>query len=332
MKKSFLIIMALMAACIVNAQDIITLANGESFYAKNIRFSGDKVYFNRWNDNVTSSAVSVLATKDLSKIVYESGEEEFFRKEDPNAKVTYNQQVNNGNVDNSDKSANVNVSAPNTTNNGGYQPQQYNGVVSLSDEGRFMDNARFNAYAEGVGALFMLNDGHGGFGGFNSPFFGISGSAGARINDYFYVGAGVGFYYGNGNIENYYDSYYGHTFYRDASSWFLPVFFDIRGFVPVTDEFSLFGEVSVGLEFNQYSSKKEYYTGKKCGKTHLNLCVGAEIQHFEVSMGVMAFSGIDRYEEYYDNYSTGEHSHSVYYGYGKVYPVLYLKVGYRFGE
>ena len=324
----------LLLAFIGNAQDIITLANGESFYVKNIRFSGDKVYFNRWSESGTSQSVTTLSTKDLSKIVYETGEEEFFRAANSNAKVDYNPQVNSGNVDNSDKSVNVTVSAPNTTNNGGHQPQQYNGTVTMSDEGRFLDNARFNAYAEGVGALFMLKDGHGSFGGFDSPYFGISGSAGARINDYFYVGAGVGFYYGNGTID--YDSYYGYSYdkknYKDASSWFLPVFFDIRGFIPITDDVSLFGEVSVGVEFNQYSSKKEYYTGKKCGKTHLNLCVGAEIQHFEVSMGVMAFSGIDRYEEYYDNHFTGEHSHKVYYPYTQVYPALYLKVGYKFGD
>lgn len=329
MKKYLFLIIVLATFTFCKAQDIITLANGEKVYAVNIRFSGDKVYFNRWSENGESQSVTTLSTKDLSKIVYESGEEEFFRASDPNAKLS-TQQKNEPEKHNNSV---VNNNSANTNTNNNYNSNsQYSG--GRGNEGRFMDNARFNAYAEGVGALLMLNDGHGRFGGFNSPFFGISGSAGARINDYFYVGAGVGFYYGDGYID--YDIYSDintwHTTDKDASSWFLPVFFDIRGFIPVTDEFSLFGEVSVGLEFNQYSSKKEYYTGEKCGKTHLNLCVGAEIQHFEVSMGVMAFSGIDRYEEYYDNYSTGEHSHSVYYGYGKVYPVLYLKVGYRFGE
>lgn len=329
MRKFSFIIVALATFAFCSAQDVITLVNGEKMYAVNIRFSGDKVYFNRWTESGTSQSVTTLSTSDLSKIVYESGEEEFFQKENPNAKVNYN----TGNVNTGDKSVNANATGPvfNNGNNGGGQSQQYNGVVSLSDEGRFLDNARFNAYAEGVGALFMLKDGHGNFGGFNSPYFGIIGSAGARINDYFYVGAGMGFYYGNGTIENYYDSYYGHTLYRDASSWFLPIFFDIRGFIPIADEASLFGEVSVGVEFNQYSLKKDQF-GHKSGKTHLSFCIGAEIKHFAVSAGIMTFFGMDRFEEYYDNYYTGEHSHKVYYQYTKVYPALYLKVGYKFGE
>ena len=60
--------MALMVVATValRAQDVITLANGESFYAKNIRFSGDKVYFNRWTESGTSLSVTTLSTKDLS--------------------------------------------------------------------------------------------------------------------------------------------------------------------------------------------------------------------------------------------------------------------------
>lgn len=323
-----------MAAVLANAQDVITLANGESFYATNIRFAGNKVFFTRISDNGNTRTPVELSTKDLSKIIYESGEEEYFRKEDPNAKVNYT-SGNSGNVNTGGNAVNVTVTGP-TFNNGGAQLQrQYGGGTRpVYERTEFLDNPRFNAYVEGVGALFMLKDGHGSFGGFNSPYFGISGSAGARINDYFYVGAGVGFYYGDGSVD--YDIYSNtntwHTTDIDASNWFLPIFFDIRGFMPITDDVSLFGEVSVGVEFNQYSSKKENYTGKKCGKTHLNLCVGAEIQHFEVSMGVMAFTGLDRYEEFYDNYSTGDHSHSVYYNFGKAYPALYLKVGYKFGD
>ena len=320
MKRSIFITMALMVACIVNAQDVITLANGESFYAKNIRFSGDKVYFNRWSESGTSQSVTTMNTSDLSKIVYESGEEEFFQKVNPNAKVN----TNSGNT------VNVNVTGPVNNNYVGNSPN-YN-ANSGRDHGyqvEFLDNPHFNAYAEGYAALFSNNDGHGSFGGFNSFYTGVSTSAGIRLNNYLFLGAGMGFLFGNGHLPS--DYYYDNRIYRDAPSWYLPIYFEARGFIPINDDFSLGARLAVGFEFNEYSSKRDWYDGTKCGKVHLDFSLGAEISHIAVNMGVMSFQSMERREEYYDNYYTGDHSHTVRYS-SKTIPVLYLKVGYKFGE
>ena len=312
--------MVLMVAATValQAQDIITLANGESFYAKNIRFSGDKVYFNRWTENGTSQNVTELSTKDLSKIVYESGEEEFFQKVNPNAKVN----TNSGNT------VNVNVTGPVNNNYVGYKPNyNNNGYAADYSQSEFLDNPHFNAYAEGYLSLFSLNDGNGSFGGFNSFFTGVSGSAGIRLTNYLSLGAGLGILFGSGKISYDYD-YYTDS-YRDAPTWFLPVFADIRGFYPVMDDFSLAAELSAGIEFNQFSGKIDKWGGDKCGQLHLNLSVGAEIKKITVNLGVMSFAGMRRVEEYY-NYGAN-HSHSVDY-YKRTFPMLYLRVGYKFGE
>lgn len=319
MKKSIFITMALMVVATValRAQDVITLANGKSFYAKNIRFSGDKVYFNRWTESGTSQSVTTLSTSDLSKIVYESGEEEFFQKVNTNAKVN----TNSGNT------VNVTVTPPpvfNNGNNGGGQSQQYNGVVSLSDDGRFMDNARFNAYAEGLDALFFVNNMND-----NKFYFGANGSAGIRLNNHLFLGGGMGFFISSSNIKNSYDGYYRD--YYDAPSWYLPIFADVRFFYTLSDDLSLFGQISAGVEFNSYSRKKDWYNGNKCGKLYLNLAMGMEISKITASMGVVVFQGMYREEKYYDNYYSGDHSHSVGY-YKESIPALYLKVGYKFGE
>lgn len=304
----------------LHAQDVITLANGESFYAKNIRFAGDKVYFNRWTESGTAQNVTELSTKDLSKIVYESGEEEFFRSPDPKNKVNYN----NGNT------VNVNVTGPVNNNYVGTNPNyNNNGYTPEYSQTEFLDNPHFNAYAEGYLSLFNLNDGNGSFGGFNSFFTGVSGSAGIRLNNYLYLGAGLGVMIGSGNIDSRFSD--GYSTFIDGPIWFLPLYADIRVFYPVMDDFSLAADLSAGIEFNQFSGKKDRWDGKKCGKLHLNLSVGAEIKKITVNLGVMSFVGMVRTEEYHDNYYTGDHSHSVEY-YESTFPVLYLKVGYKFGE
>ncbi len=322
MRKFSFIIVALATFAFCSAQDVITLVNGEKMYAVNIRFSGDKVYFNRWSDGGPSQSATVVNAKDLSKIIYESGEEEFFQKENPNAKVN----INTGNVNTGDKSVNANATGPafNNGNNGGGQSQQYNGVVSLSDEGRFMDNARFNAYAEGLGALFFVNNMND-----NKFYFGANGSAGIRLNNHLFLGGGMGFFISSSNIKNSYDGYYRD--YYDAPSWYLPIFADVRFFYTLSDDLSLFGQISAGVEFNSYSRKKEWYNGNKCGKLYLNLAMGMEISKITASMGVVVFQGMYREEKYYDNYYSGDHSHSVGY-YKESIPALYLKVGYKFGE
>lgn len=315
--------MVLMVAATValQAQDIITLANGESFYAKNIRFSGDKVYFNRWTENGTSQNVTELSTKDLSKIVYESGEEEFFQKVNPNAKVN----TNSGNT------VNVNVTGPVNNNYVGNKPNyNNNGYAADYSQSEFLDNPHFNAYAEGVGALFSNNDGSGGFGGFNSFYTGASASAGISLNNYLFLGAGMGFLFGNGNVYSSSD-YSDWRTYRDVPGWYLPMYFEARGFLPINDDFRLGARLAVGFELNEYSSKRDWYNGNKCGKVHLDASVGAEINHITVNMGVMSFQSMERREEYYDNYYTGDHSNTVRYS-SKTIPVLYLKVGYKFGE
>ena len=287
--------MALMVVATValRAQDVITLANGESFYAKNIRFSGDKVYFNRWTESGTSQSVTTLSTSGLSKIVYESGEEEFFQKENPNAKVNYN----TGNT------VNVNVTGPVNNNNvGNSSNYSSNGYAADYSQTGFLDNPHFKAYAEGLGALFFVNNMN------NNKFC---------------------FFISSSNIKNSYDGYY--IDYFDAPSWYLPIFADVRFFYTFSDELSLFGQLSAGVEFNSYSGKRSVYDNDKCGKLYLNLAMGMEINKITASMGVMVFQSMYREEQYYDNYYTGIHSHSVGY-YKESIPVLYLKVGYKFGE
>ena len=309
--------MVLMVAATValQAQDIITLANGESFYAKNIRFSGDKVYFNRWTENGTSQSVTTLSTSDLSKIVYESGEEEFFQKVNPNAKVN----TNSGNT------VNVNVTGPVNNNYVGNKPNyNNNGYAADYSQSEFLENPHFNAYAEGLGSLFFVNNMND-----KKYYIGANGSAGIRLNNYLYLGGGMGFFISSSNIKNSYDGYYRE--YYDAPSWYLPVFADVRFFYTFSDDLSLFGQISAGVEFNSYSRKKDYYDGNKCGKLYLNLATGMEINKITASVGVMVFQGMYRDEQYYDNYYTGNHSHSVRY-YKESIPVLYLKVGYKFGE
>lgn len=309
--------MALMVVATValRAQDVITLANGESFYAKNIRFSGDKVYFNRWTESGTSQSVTTLSTKDLSKIVYESGEEEFFQKVNPNAKVN----ANSGNT------VNVNVTGPVNNNNVG-NSSNYSSNVYAADysQTEFLDNPHFNAYAEGLGALFFVNNMND-----NKFYFGANGSAGIRLNNHLFLGGGMGFFISSSNIKNSYDGYYRD--YYDAPSWYLPIFADVRFFYTLSEDLSLFGQISAGVEFNSYSRKKDWYNGNKCGKLYLNLAMGMEISKITASMGVVVFQGMYREEKYYDNYYSGDHSHSVGY-YKERIPALYLKVGYKFGE
>ncbi len=317
MKKSIFITMALMVVATValRAQDVITLANGESFYAKNIRFSGDKVYFNRWTESGTSQSVTTLSTSGLSKIVYESGEEEFFQKVNPNAKVN----TNSGNT------VNVNVTGPVNNNNvGNSSNYSSNGYAADYSQTGFLDNPHFNAYAEGLGALFFVNNMND-----NKFYFGANGSAGIRLNNHLFLGGGMGFFISSSNIKNSYDGYY--IDYFDAPSWYLPIFADVRFFYTFSDELSLFGQLSAGVEFNSYSGKRSVYDNDKCGKLYLNLAMGMEINKITASMGVMVFQSMYREEQYYDNYYTGIHSHSVGY-YKESIPVLYLKVGYKFGE
>ena len=310
--------MALMVVATValRAQDVITLANGESFYAKNIRFSGDKVYFNRWTESGTSQSVTTLSTSDLSKIVYESGEEEFFQKVNPNAKVN----TNSGNT------VNVNVTGPVNNNNVGNNSNYSSNNSYAADYSQtgFLDNPHFNAYAEGLGALFFVNNMND-----NKFYLGANGSAGIRLNNHLFLGGGMGFFISSSNIKNSYDGYYRD--YYDAPSWYLPIFADVRFFYTLSDDLSLFGQISAGVEFNSYSRKKDWYNGNKCGKLYLNLAMGMEISKITASMGVMVFQGMYREEKYYDNYYSGDHSHSVGY-YKESIPALYLKVGYKFGE
>ena len=310
--------MALMVVATValRAQDVITLANGESFYAKNIRFLGDKVYFNRWTESGTSQSVTTLSTSDLSKIVYESGEEEFFQKVNPNAKVN----TNSGNT------VNVNVTGPVNNNNVGNNSNYSSNNSYAADYSQtgFLDNPHFNAYAEGLGALFFVNNMND-----NKFYFGANGSAGIRLNNHLFLGGGMGFFISSSNIKNSYDGYFRD--YYDAPSWYLPIFADVRFFYTLSDDLSLFGQISAGVEFNSYSRKKDWYNGNKCGKLYLNLAMGMEISKITASMGIMVFQGMYREEKYYDNYYSGDHSHSVGY-YKESIPVLYLKVGYKFGE
>ena len=323
MRKFSFIIVALATFAFCSAQDVITLVNGEKMYAVNIRFSGDKVYFNRWSDGGPSQSATVVNAKDLSKIVYESGEEEFFQKENPNAKVNYN----TGNVNTGDNSVNVTVTGPvfNNGNKGDGQPQrQYGGGAVYEEETSFLDNPHFSAYAEGVGSLFFVNNMND-----NKFYLGTNGSAGTRLNKHIFLGGGIGFFVSSSNIKYTYDGYYRD--YYDAPSWYLPVFADVRFFYPFSDELSLFGQISPGVEFNSYSRKKDVYNNDKCGKLYLNLATGMEINKMTASVGVMVFQGMYRDEQYYDNYYSGTHSHSVAY-YKESIPVLYLKVGYKFGE
>lgn len=326
MKKTVLLLFAVMAAVLANAQDIITLANGESFYATNIRFAGNKVFFTRISDNGNTRTPVELSTKDLSKIIYESGEEEYFRKEDPNAKVNYNNGVNTG--VNNGNAVNVTVTGPTFNNNIGASQGGYGGNGGGSrptyEPVEFLDNPRFNAYAEGVGSLFLVNNTN------NTKFyFGVVGSAGMRLNNYLYVGVGLGTHFSNSNIKTTFSGEY--TDYCDAPIWYLPIFAEVRGFYPITDDVSLFGQVSAGVEFNQFSSKREDFDFEKCGKQYLNLAVGVEIDRIAASIGIMMHQGMHRIEQYYDNYYSGEHSHRVGY-YKENVPAFYLKVGYKFGE
>lgn len=315
MRKFSFIIVALATFAFCSAQDVITLVNGEKMYAVNIRFSGDKVYFNRWSDGGPSQSATVVNAKDLSKIVYESGEEEFFQKENPNAKVNYN----TGNT------VNVNVTGPVNNNNvGNSSNYSSNGYAADYSQTGFLDNPHFNAYAEGVDALFFVNNMND-----NKFYFGANGSAGIRLNNHLFLGGGMGFFISSSNIKNSYDGYYRD--YYDAPSWYLPIFADVRFFYTLSDDLSLFGQISAGVEFNSYSRKKDWYNGNKCGKLYLNLAMGMEISKITASMGVVVFQGMYREEKYYDNYYSGDHSHSVGY-YKESIPALYLKVGYKFGE
>ncbi len=317
MKKTTLLLLALVAAFVANAQDIITLVNGESFYATNIRFAGNNVFFSRLNDNGSKTS-SQVCVKDLSKIIYESGEEEFFQKEDPNAKVNYN----TGNVNTGDNSVNVTVTGPSFNNNVGTSQGGYSGngggTRPAYESAEFLDNPRFNAYAEGMGSLFFVNDRND-----HKFYFGAVGSAGIRLNNYLYVGAGLGTHFSTGNIKTTFSA--DSTYYYDAPTWYLPIFADVRGFYPITDDVSLFGQASAGVEFNQFSSKRDYFDLKKCGKLYLNLAAGVEINRITASIGVMMHQGMHRIEQYY------EHLHHVDYS-KEIVPAFYLKVGYKFGE